>query len=250
MNIAVHDLESPSLEAKACVRPTTFAPAQAPPRRKRAWRAATVSLALSSALLVLAVWSGNPPEHRFIGAGEALVYVFAMVGTGSMALMLVYTLNELRHARSTLMRLTLSFRLQAVLGIIGSVCVLWQSGFGSSQGIIAAYAMLLMVASAFAGCQIYSQMPHLEHDRNSPLTPQNLALGFGRWLQMVRRAGHVRRQLVHQESTRQYTTHLVRMARNGLEARVFVLWKSLHVVILALVIVASLSYLLNALALL
>ena len=153
MNIAIQDLESPSVESKVCVKPTTFARPQAPPRREPKWRTGAISLALTSALLVLAVWSGNPPEHPLIGASEAMVSVLAMVGTATMAFMLFYTLNELRYARSTLMRLRLSFRLQAVLGVVGAVCVLWQSGFGSSQGIIASYAMLLMVASAFAGCR-------------------------------------------------------------------------------------------------
>lgn len=232
MSIAVQDFERKAQAVKPIRRRSHTSV-----RPDRKWGAAALTLFLSSALIILLVWGWNQPAHRLISAGEGLGSILAILGTSTIAFVLVSTLIQLVRTRSNHLRLKLSFRLQMVFGTVGPVCVLSQSNFGSSPAIVASCAMLLMALSAFAGRYVYSRTRR--YDRHTTLTPRNLVSSFRRWLKLVRLARRVRRQLGHGESARE-RSHLFRIAR--LHAKLFSLWKASHMVILVLVVGSALFY--------
>jgi hypothetical protein len=223
MNIAVQDLDGKVVAAKAIGRQSHTSV-----RLNQNWGTAVFTLVLSSALIVFLVWGWNQSEHRLISAGDVLGSVLAIVGTVTIAFMLIHTLIRIVRTRSIHLRLRLSFRLQMVIGFVG---------LGSTTGIVASCAMVLMALSALAGRYVYSRTRR--YDRHTTLTPRNLVSSFGRWLKLVRLARRVRRQLDRGESARE-RTHLFRIAR--LHAKVFSIWQTSHVVILASVAVTALTY--------
>ncbi|MEJ2130243.1 MAG: hypothetical protein P8Y95_01110 [Gammaproteobacteria bacterium] len=201
-----------------------------------------VSLALVGVFVAAGLWSFNLTAPRVIGTAESVECVLVLAATGMMSFFFVHTMHAIAHARTMVTRLKLSTRLQVALGTFGSVCLLFQEEFGSGWSVLAVATMLLMALSAVLGRSIYRRTRGRQHRARRAWSPRAMAESVYGWLKAVYLAGEVRRRMAQNGNDSRRRSQLFRFPRHGLDPILFNLWRALHAITLAFVIMSSLSH--------
>jgi hypothetical protein len=132
---------------------------------KRKWLARrllnpTVLFALATtALLIIGL---TFPTERYITPKRGLGYALGIIGGSLMLILLLYSARKHFRWLSFLGPAAQWFRFHMVLGILGPLCILYHSNFGTgaTNSNVALFSMLTVAGSGLIGRYIYARVHH------------------------------------------------------------------------------------------
>jgi hypothetical protein len=148
----------------AAVRPrAAAAPAVRPPAPKPelpARRLLTFDRVFFAVVALLLYVGLTSPTERYITPTRGLGYALGIIGGSLMLLLLVYSLRKRWSWLSFLGSTPAWFRFHMVLGILGPVCILFHSNFGTgaTNSNVALFSMLTVAGSGFIGRYFYAHV--------------------------------------------------------------------------------------------
>jgi len=113
------------------------------------------------AAAVLLLWVGlTTPTERYISPTRGVGYALGIIGGSLMLLLLVYSLRKRWSWLGFLGSTPSWFRFHMVLGILGPLCILYHSNFGTgaTNSNVALFAMLTVAGSGFVGRYFYAHV--------------------------------------------------------------------------------------------
>lgn len=113
------------------------------------------------ALAALLLWVGfATPTERYISPTRGLGYALGIIGGSLMLLLLVYSLRKRWNWLGFLGSTPAWFRFHMVLGVLGPLCILYHSNFGTgaANSNVALFAMLAVAGSGFVGRYFYAHV--------------------------------------------------------------------------------------------
>ena len=113
------------------------------------------------AAAALLLWAGfATPTERYISPTRGVGYALGIIGGSLMLLLLVYSLRKRWSWLGFLGSTPAWFRFHMVLGILGPLCILYHSNFGTgaTNSNVALFAMLTVAGSGFIGRYFYAHV--------------------------------------------------------------------------------------------
>ena len=175
----------PSRSAPTPRAPTTAAPAARAPAAPPRLRASPLAkpelpakrllsfdrIFFAAAVLLLCVGFAAPTE-RYITPTRGLGYALGIIGGSLMLLLLVYSLRKRWSWLGFLGSTPAWFRFHMVLGVLGPLCILYHSNFGTgaTNSNVALFSMLTVAGSGFIGRYFYAHVHYGLYGRKLELS--------------------------------------------------------------------------------
>jgi hypothetical protein len=113
-----------------------------------------------TAAVLLILVGLNFPTERYITPTRGVGYALGIIGGSLMLLLLVYSLRKRWSWLGFLGSTPAWFRFHMVLGVVGPLCILYHSNFGTgaTNSNVALFAMLTVAGSGFVGRYFYAHV--------------------------------------------------------------------------------------------